>query len=290
VSVPRALTYLHREYDRYRGIGSDDERAGDAVSLERRLEVHEDGQGPPVLLVHGSVAPAELTWRAQLGLAERWRLVAPNRPGFGASPPLPRGDFEAEAPLFAAQLGASAHLVGHSYGAVIALCAAALRPEAVRSLTVSEPGCLAIAAGVPAVDRQIENGRLLYAHAGRLEPRDFLIAFRGGAGVTRETPEQLDQTLLHGARLLMSERPPWEADPDWGALRDAPFPKLVLSGGHSDVFEAVCDAVAVQLGAERATVPGRGHTVPAAPGYNGRLDAFLARAERAWRRRPAASA
>ena len=213
--------------------------------------------------------------------------MIPNRPGFGASPPLPRGDFEAEAPLFAERLGESAHLVGHSYGAVIALCAAALRPDAVRSLTSPSRAVLGVAAGVPAVDGQIENGKLLYAQAARLEPRDFLIAFRGGAGVTRETPEQLDETLQHGARLLMSERPPWEADPDWKRLRDAPFPKLVLSGGHSEVFEAVCDAVAVQLGAKRATLAGRGHTIPAAPGYNELLETFLAGAERAWRHRSA---
>ena len=71
-----------------------------------------------------------------------------DRPGFGASPPLERGDFELEAPLFAELLGDGAHLVGHSYGAVIALLAAAERPEAVLSLTVSEPGALKLA-GTP---------------------------------------------------------------------------------------------------------------------------------------------
>jgi pimeloyl-ACP methyl ester carboxylesterase len=254
------------------------------------LEISEWGSGPAVLLVHGSVVGAGSTWRGQRGLATRWRLTAPNRPGFGASRPLERGDFEVEAPLFADLLADGAHLVGHSYGAVIALCAACLRPEAVRSLTISEPGCLAVAAGLPSVDRQIESGRLLYAHATELEPRDFLLAFRGGAGVTRETPEELEGPLLKGARLLMSERPPWEADPDWSALRGADFPKLVLSGGHSEVFEAVCDATASLIGAERATVAGRGHTIPAAAGYNEVLEDFLARGERAWRRRATASA
>ena len=71
----------------------------------------------------------ERTWRAQRALAARWTLVLPHRPGFGASPPLARGDFEAEAPLIAELLGDGAHLVGHSYGAVIALYAAALRPK-----------------------------------------------------------------------------------------------------------------------------------------------------------------
>src|SRR5258707_7176449 len=110
------------------------------------LEVMREGCGPPVLLIHGSVVGAGRTWRHQLALVGSWTLAMPNRPGFGASRPLARGDFEAEAPLFAALLGDGAHLVGHSYGAVIALYAAALRPGAVRSLTVSEPGCMRVAA------------------------------------------------------------------------------------------------------------------------------------------------
>jgi pimeloyl-ACP methyl ester carboxylesterase len=249
------------------------------------LEVIASGSGPPVVLVHGSVVGAELTWRRQQELGARWRLLALNRPGFGASPALPRGDFEAEAPIAAALLGDSAHLVGHSYGAVIALYAAALRPYAVRSLTISDPGCLAVAAGRPAVDRQIEDGQRLFEQAGALEPRQVLSLFRGGAGVTRETPEHLDGALLDGVRLLMRERPSWEAEPDWAALRRAQFPKLVLSGGHSEVFEAVCDETAARIGAERVTVAGRGHTIPDAEGYNAVLEAFLARAEGAWQQR-----
>ena len=240
------------------------------------LDVLETGSGPPVVLVHGSVLGARDTWRHQMVLADRWTLRLPNRPGFAHSPPLERGDFELEAPMIAELLGDGAHLVGHSYGAVIAICAAALRPEAVLSLTVSEPGCLRVAAGSPEVDRQIAGGELLFARAGELDPQQFLLAFRGGAGVTRETPPELTGELLAGARMLMLERPPWEASPPWDALRRAPFRKLVLSGGHSPVFEQVCDATARELGAERDTIRGRGHTIPACGGpYNERLERFL---------------
>lgn len=69
------------------------------------LDVAQHGAGPRVVLVHGSVVGAERTWRRQLPLAERWTLALPNRPGFAASPPLARGDFEAEAPLVAELLG-----------------------------------------------------------------------------------------------------------------------------------------------------------------------------------------
>src|SRR5205085_5786358 len=66
-----------------------------------------------VVLVHGSVLGASVTWRKQQPLAEHWTLCTPNRPGFGASPASERGDFEAEAPLIAELLGDGAHPVGH---------------------------------------------------------------------------------------------------------------------------------------------------------------------------------
>src|SRR4051812_29337927 len=116
------------------------------------LDVLTAGSGPRVVLVHGSIVDAARTWRHQQPLADRWTLVMPNRPGFGRSPALARGDFDPEAPLIADVLGDGAHLVGHSYGAIIALLAAALRPGAVHSLTVSEPGTLNVAAGDPEVD------------------------------------------------------------------------------------------------------------------------------------------
>jgi hypothetical protein len=56
---------------------------------------------------------------------------------------------------------------------------------------------------------------------------------------------------------------------------------LVISGDHSPVFEAVCDSLAESLSAERAVIPGRGHTIPSiGRPYNDRLEAFLTSAER----------
>ncbi|HEX3512313.1 MAG TPA: alpha/beta hydrolase [Solirubrobacteraceae bacterium] len=241
-----------------------------------RLEMEVRGSGPRVVLIHGSVIGVR-TFAHQASLADTYEVVLADRPGFGASPPIERGDFEAEAPLFASLLGDGAHLVGHSYGAVIALYAAALAPRSVRSLVISEPGCLAVAAGDPAVDAQIAGGMMLYARAEQLTARDFLLAFRGGAGSTHATPPELEGELLAGAELLRRERPPWEAEPDFGVLARAPFPKLVISGGHSQVFEAVCDQVAARLGGERAVIPGRGHSVPATgEPYTQRLREFLA--------------
>src|SRR5262245_40758882 len=193
------------------------------------LEVVRIGGGPPILFVHGSVVGAAETWRHQRALAERWMLILANRPGFGASPPLERGDFEAEAPLFAELLGDGAHLVGHSYGGVIALLAAAEHPEAVRSLTVSEPGCLRVAEGNPAVDEMIANGEELYGHRGEIPIELFLRLFRGGANSARTTPDELPEELRRGAELLRHERASWEAEIPLEALARAEFPTLVIS-------------------------------------------------------------
>jgi pimeloyl-ACP methyl ester carboxylesterase len=244
------------------------------------LAVERLGDGPSILFVHGDIVGASLTWRKQLELAERWSLIIPSRPGFGESPPLERNDFEVEAPMFAELLGDGAHLVGHSYGAVIALLAAAERPEAVHSLTVSEPGSLRVAEGVPVVDEMIANGQLLFEKASSIPSEDFLRLFRGGAGSAYETPEQLPEELMHGVELLKRERPSWEAEIPLERLAGAGFPIQVMSGGHSDAFEAVCDALADGLSAERVVIPGRGHTVPSTgEPYNERLEAFMRAAE-----------
>jgi pimeloyl-ACP methyl ester carboxylesterase len=244
------------------------------------LAVERLGHGPPILFVHGDIVGPDLTWRKQRELAARWSLIIPSRPGFGESPPLEGNDFELEAPMFAELLRDGAHLVGHSYGAVIALLATAARPEAVRSLTVSEPGCLRVAAGTPVVDEMIANGELLFENASAIPSEEFLRLFRGGAGSAYGTPEELPEKLLHGVELLKRERPSWEAEIPLERLAAASFPVQVLSGGHSPAFEAVCDALAEGLSAERAVIPGRGHTVPStgAP-YNERLEAFMAAAE-----------
>jgi pimeloyl-ACP methyl ester carboxylesterase len=244
------------------------------------LDVLTVGSGPRVLFVHGSIVDGGRTWRHQLVLAERWTLQIPNRPGFGGSPALPRGDFEAEAPLIAELLGDGAHLVGHSYGAVIALLAAAQRPEAVRSLTVSEPGALRIARGDPSVDAVMAQGEELYRRRDTISPRDFVRLFRSGVHSAHDTPDPLPDWLERGARHVIEERPPWEANIPLERLAAGSFPKLVISGGHSPVFEAVCDVLAEAVGAERRVVSGRGHTIPSTgEPYNACLHEFLSSCE-----------
>jgi len=235
------------------------------------------GSGPRVVLVHGGVLFGELTWREQLSLAERWELLIVERAGYGRSRGVhPGEDPQVDAPLLADLLGDGAHLVGQSSGAVAALLAAARRPELVRSLTLSEPPAFQLApesAAAQQMRRELEA--LVDSDA---DDATVLRRFVAIVGSNAQLGDELPAPLLDGVRALRAygEGKPWELTLPLAALADAPFPKLVISGDHSPAFEAVCDALATRLGAERAHVTGAKHTTPhAGAAFNTRLETFL---------------
>jgi pimeloyl-ACP methyl ester carboxylesterase len=234
---------------------------------------------PRILLVHGSVVNGDATWAAQRPLAERFELVIPNRRGFPPGPDVESVDYEDEAAWLDALLEQGAHLVGHSYGGVIALYAAARRPEVVHSLTVVEPPALAVAGGNPAADEFAARSTELW-EAGPHEPEAFLRGFL--AAVNAPPPRgAVSPALLQGARTLMVERYPWTAEIPLETLARTTFPKLVVSGGHSAAFDAVCDVLEQRLSAERAVLPGAGHAVQLlGEPFNEVLADFVERAER----------
>jgi len=236
-------------------------------------------QGPPVVLVHGSFANAKWLWRTQQSLADSFTLVMPNRSGYPPNPPLEAIDFDEQADDIAEVLGTGAHLVGFSYGGLVALLAAARRPEAVRSLTVIEPPALWLGRGNPDVDRLALDIFKLFWSAPS-DPLEFLGQFLPLLGIDSRLPRQLPPDLEQGARALMCERPPWEATIPVDDIAAAPYPKLVVSGAHSPALDAVCDVLEAGLGAERAVVAGAGHNIPQlGTPFNDVLSSFLERAE-----------
>ena len=233
-----------------------------------------------LVLVHGSVVGARMTWTVQQPLAERFELVVVQRPGFPPNPPADRVDFESDAALVAELLAPGDHLVGHSYGGVISLLAAAQKPAAVRSLAVIEPPATRVAAGNPAVDEFAAAGEALYAAAARDDPETFLRKFLLDVGSALNPPSPLPPELEQGARALQVERGPWEAEIPLDALAAAPFPKVVFSGNHSLAFDAICDVLEKRLPADRIVLEGFGHTVQRHPDFNEHLADFVERARR----------
>ena len=61
-------------------------------------------------------------------------------------------------------MGDGAHLVGHSYGGLGALCAAARRPAATLSLTLLEPATLALGQHQPAARALLDQVRAVWNH------------------------------------------------------------------------------------------------------------------------------
>jgi pimeloyl-ACP methyl ester carboxylesterase len=229
-----------------------------------------------LLLVHGSVVNGDVTWAAQRALAERFELVVPNRRGFPPGPDVDYVDFEDEAAWLERFVEPGTHLVGHSYGGVIALFAAARYAERVRSLTVIEPPCLGVARGNPVVDEYERGSERLWRETA--DPAAFLRAFLEGVGAP-VPPGEFSPALLQGARTLIVERHPWEAVVPLEELAAAPFPKLVVSGAHSEAFDIVCDVLAERVGGERAILPGAGHSVQRlGEPFNALLAAFVERA------------
>jgi pimeloyl-ACP methyl ester carboxylesterase len=232
------------------------------------------GHGPRVVLVHGSIAAGMATWSEQRPLAERFRLVVVHRGGYPPNPPAERIDFEEQATELAEIVEPGDHLVGHSYGGVVSLLAAARRVEELRSLAVIEPPAFGLARGHPAVEAFI--GDVEAFEPGSLSPLDYLRYFLPRVGATFTPPDPLPPELEQGARAAMAERPPREAEIPLDELRAAPFPKLVFSGGHHAAFDAVCDVLERELGAQRAVIPGAGHSVQrTGEPFNERLTAFL---------------
>jgi pimeloyl-ACP methyl ester carboxylesterase len=244
------------------------------VSAHPPMYVERWGNGPALVLVHGGGAGGAANFQEQRPLAERWTLVLPDRPGHGRTPAHGRQDFETDAPLIADLLNDGAHLVGHSYGGVVALLAAALRPAAVRSLTVIEPAAFSVARGHAAVD-ELEHA-LIDLMTNPPEPEAFLRRFFALNGLPGQLPSPLPPALVASARAIPGIRGPWEATIPTEALRHAAFPKLIVSGGHSAAFECIADELARQIGAERAIISGAGHAVHqlGAP-FNRRLEQFL---------------
>jgi pimeloyl-ACP methyl ester carboxylesterase len=193
----------------------------------------------------------------------------PDRPGFPPGPPVERVDFEAEVPWLAELVREGDHLVGQSYGGVIALLAAPRLPLA--SLTVIEPPAFGVARGDPAVERWLEEAFAL----PRDDPRTKVEAFLAHVGAPLRLPDPLPPELQQGAEAFLTERSPSEAE-----LRPAPlpYPVLVVTGDHEPAFETVGDVLERELHAERLVLRGAGHAVQNARGFNDRLLEFLRRA------------
>lgn len=231
------------------------------TNLMTDLHVEIWGDGTPVVLVHGSLATGAEEWAEQRPLADRgYRLIVPDRRGYGASPAAPGEDYLADADDIVQLLGSGAHLVGHSYGGLGAITAAALRPDAIRSLTLLEPAIAAGAPSDPAWQALVDEVRSLW-HAD-LSDHDWVVRFLRAVGSDPDgwPPEFLDAAVAT-VPVFRNGRAFVDADVAFDVVRRGAFPKLVVSGGHHAGFEAMSLDVAGRIGADHVVIEGAGHEI-----------------------------
>ncbi len=142
--------------------------------------VRSSGRGPAVLCLHSSGSSSR-QWDALASrLGNRYRVLAADLVGHGKSagwregeePSLER-EAERLAPILEAEAG-DVHLVGHSYGAAVAVKLALALPGRVRSLCLYEPVKFRLLLDAPEPD---PAGREIVAAAGEMQ--EALDAGRG---------------------------------------------------------------------------------------------------------------
>ena len=161
----------------------------DGVKIRYWLE----GEGEPVLLIHGYSANGSLNWRApgiQQELSKTYQVIMPDVRSHGGSEVVPDGQHGIKVVHDMIRLLdhlniESAHVAGYSMGGMIAIKMATLFPERVRSATVC---------GMGWVDANSEATRNFAQSetAGRLGPplRGF-----GEFGTTREEMQAISLPL-----------------------------------------------------------------------------------------------
>lgn len=237
----------------------------------------EEGSGPPVILVHGSVSDYR-EWSKQMApLARNYRVIAYSRryhwpnsiPGADPDASPERQVDDLVAIIKALRIG-PAHIIGHSFGGAVAIRLALLHPELVRSLILIEPGISSILGDLPADDPVAKE-----AQATRAAMRE---AFASGDAerivrtyAARVAPGVYENAGKEERRMLLSNVPAFQLDYN---SRRTPFtcedagrvatPALVVYGGRSPPgLQRIAETTASCMKSAKAvTIPEATHWVP----------------------------
>lgn len=256
----------------------------------------EAGSGPGVVCLHAN-ASSSGQWRELLELlAPQFHVLAPDSYGSGKSPPWPsprvislHDEVALIEPLLTSA-GSPLALVGHSYGAAIALLAALANPGRIRALALYEPTLFALLDAQSPPPNEADGIRDAVAEAGAALDQGnpdaaakHFIDYWMGAGSWQRMPEARQAPIRESvlnvrrwAHALFSEATPL------AAFRTLEVPVLYMLGKHST---AAAKGVARLL---TSTLPqvellefeGLGHMGPIThPGpVNAAIAHFLARA------------
>ena len=180
----------------------------------------------------------------------------------GAVPPTRRHHEDDLAELIHGRGCGPAHLVGTSYGAIVALALAGRRPDLVRSVVAHEPAALP--------DGEYPDVHALFASVrdeiaagdpSSAAQRFFEEAVLGPGG-WQLVPEPVQQAAIANAGTYVEML----ADPDWAALDTAAIarftgPVLITYGDTGPPWlPEIAHDIAGRIGCPTRRIPGAGHT------------------------------
>jgi pimeloyl-ACP methyl ester carboxylesterase len=233
------------------------------------------GQGEMIVLLHGSASTGALWRQTMQTLQPLYRLIAPDLTGYGRSPrPDVPYTIDSEVRAVASLLPCCAekyHLVGHSYGGVVALALALAHPARLRTLILIEPVYFAALryVGQEAAYRRFVEVRDAFVATlarGEIESamRDF-VAFWAGEGTWEKAPAETRATMLQAtARIALDWRASFRADMPLGPLAALGPRTLLVCGERSpEPMLKLVDALhTIMPGSVLICVAGAGHSLP----------------------------
>lgn len=230
------------------------------------------GAPESLLLVHGDFSAGTYTWGRQIHeLRDRFRVVSVDRRGHGRTP-AGQGRYTIEKDAkdliaTAAALGIKrAHLVGHSYGALVTLEAARTAPGLAKSLHLVEAPYLSLLPKDPDVERLARQADATKRLPEGTAPDEIAFAFFE-AVIGTEAAERLrghkawPAIVLDADRLIREE---FAGEYPAAAICELPaLPAFVYSGGKSHPgLQKVSARIAQLLKARHETFHEAGHDVP----------------------------
>lgn len=176
------------------------------------------GTGEPVLLLHSALSSKLQWYRLMNSLSKQYLVIAPDFSGYGESPfPIDPESFTIESEVrFIESLvseiikpAQSFHLVGHSFGGVVALRMAFQNPQRINSLTMYEPVAFHL------LDEASEAGKnVLTMHdfinqkvseGNYLEAVECFVDHWSGKGIFSSFPREFREVMVKGMRKLHIE-------------------------------------------------------------------------------------
>lgn len=236
-----------------------------------RIDYDEYGSGPAIVLVPGSCSTGA-AWRGVIAaLGERFRCVTTSVLGYGGTAERRTRDDCAMShetdivELVIRNAGGRVHLVGHSFGAMVALTAALRRQTQLASLTILEaPAANVLRDTEPAHHRAFHDMTDRYFaafEAGDSEAIAHMIDFYGGPGTFASWSPRVRAYAMETTPVNILDWATAYAFPlPQSLLATVDVPSLVLWGEASHPAAQRANALLGEyIGASTATIAGAAH-------------------------------